>query len=345
MGTEFFWFYDVILIAILIGMVFLGVKRGFVRMLLSLVSVVIAFIASLIISDSVSSWVYESFVEQNLKTSITDTINDAIGENVVTQLTKVDMDKAIIGGKTVSSMDNTLKVDDAGKITLDLSSVDLSKTGIDKIDLTSIGFEKNTDYSAIKVGKVQIYEAAVKEHGLGNIILAQVISDKIMNSSLGNALKNIVKSIDEALPFIGLDENMLSQGDNTLLSDLVISLLKSGGNPGQSVLDNIVKPVVLIPMRTIIFIVLFVVISILLSFVIKATSLINKIPLIGTLNEFLGAVMGLVHGVVVIFVIVIILNMIIALTENTLIFLNESTIDKSFIFSWIYNFRFLDFLK
>ncbi|MBE6879595.1 MAG: CvpA family protein [Ruminococcaceae bacterium] len=345
MGTEFFWFYDVILIAVVIGMIFLGVKRGFVRMLLSLVSVAVAFVAALIISDSVSSWIYESFVEQNLKTSITDTVNDAIGENVVTQLTKVDMDKAIIGGKSVSSMDNTLKVDDAGKITIDLSSVDLSKTGIEKIDLTSLGFDKNTDYSSIKIGKVQIYEAAVKEHGLGNIILAQVISDRIMNTSFGNALKDIVKTIDNALPFIGLDENMLSQVDNTLLSDLVISLLRSGGNPGQSVLDNIVKPVVLIPMRTLIFIILFVIISILLSFVIKATSLINKIPLIGTLNEFLGAIMGLVHGVIVIFVIVIVLNMIITLTENSLIFLNESTIDKSFVFSWIYNFKFLDFLK
>ncbi len=345
MGTEFFWFYDVILIAIIIGMVFLGVKRGFVRMLLSLLSIAIAFVASLVISDVVSSWAYESFVEQNLKTTITDTINDAIGENVVTQLTQIDIDKTIIEGKPVSSVDNSLKVDDAGKITLDLSSVNLSKTGIDKIDLTGIGFDKNTDYANIKIGKVQVYESAVKEHGLGNIVLAQVIADRIMNTDIGKALQDIVKTIDETLPFLGLDEGMLTQTDNTLLSDLVISILKSAGNPGQSVLDNIVKPIVLIPMRTIVFIILFVVINILLSVVIKATSVINKIPLIGTLNEFLGGVMGLVHGVVVIFVVVIILNMIVTLTENTLIFLNESTIDKSFVFSWIYNFKFLDFLK
>ncbi len=345
MGTEFFWFYDVILIAIIIGMIFLGVKRGFVRMLLSLVSVAVAFVAALVISDGVSSWIYDSFVEQNLKASITDTINDAIGENVVTELTKVDMDKAIIGGRPIASMDNSLKVDDAGKITLDLSSVNLKMTGIDKIDLTGIGFDKNTDYANIKIGKVQVYETAVKEHGLGNIVLAQVLSDRIMNTPFGKTIEDIVKSIDEALPFLGLDENMLTQSDSTLLSDIVVSILKSAGNPGQSVLDNIVKPVVLIPMRTIIFIILFIVISILLSFVIKATSLINKIPLIGTLNEFLGAIMGLVHGVFIIFVVVIVLNMVITLTENTLIFLNESTIDKSFVFSWIYNFKFLDFLK
>ena len=137
MGTEFFWFYDVILIAIIIGTIFLGVKRGFVRMLLSLASIAIAFVAALVISDGVSSWIYESFVEQNLKASISDTINDAIGENVVTELTKVDMDKAIIAGKPLVSMDNSLKVDDAGKITLDLSSVNLTKTGIDKVDLAT----------------------------------------------------------------------------------------------------------------------------------------------------------------------------------------------------------------
>ena len=345
MGTEFFWFYDVILIAIIIGMIFLGVKRGFVRMLLSLVSVAAAFIGALIISDGVSSWIYSSFVEQNLKTSITDTINDAIGENAVVQLADVDMDKAIINGKSLASMKNSLKADDAGKITIDLSSVDLTNTGIDKIDLTAIGFDKNADYAAVEVGKVQIYESAVKEHGLGNIVLAQIISDRIMNTSFATTIGDVVTSIDETLPFLGLDENMLTQTDNTLLSDIVVSILKSAGNPGQSVLDNIVKPIVLIPMRTVIFIILFIVISILLSFVIKSTSLINKIPLIGTLNEFLGAIMGLVHGVVIVFVVVIILNMIIALTENSLIFLNEATIDKSFVFSWIYNFKFLDFLK
>ena len=345
MGTEFFWFYDVILVAIIVGMIFLGVKRGFVRMLLSLTSVAIAFVLSLVISGSISSWIYESFVEQNLKTSITDTVNDAIGENVVTQLTKIDMDKAIIAGSPIVAIEDKLKADDAGKITLDLSSVNLVYTGIDKIDLTGIGFDKNTDYSAIKVGKVQVYETSVKEYGLGNVVLAQVISDRIMNSTLGTAFKDIVKTIDESLPFLGLDENMLDQMDNTLLSDLVVSILQSGGNPGQSVLDNIVKPFVLIPMRTIIFIILFILISILLSFVIKATSLINKIPLIGKLNEFLGAIMGFVHGVIVVFVVVILLNMIIAITDNSLIFLNQSTIDNSFMFSWVYHFKFLDFLK
>lgn len=341
MGTEFSWFYDVMLVAIVIGMVFLGVKRGFVRMLLSLLSVAIAFVAALTVSGSVSSWVYESFVEQNLQTSITDTINDAVGENVVTQLAQIDMDKAVIGGMSLSSVNESLKVDDAGKITLDLSNIDLSETGIKDIDLTSIGFEQGIDYSSINIGKIQVYEATVKEQGLGNAILAQIVSEKIMSSSLGDAFKDVVKNVSEVLPFLGLNENI----DNSLLSDLVVSVIESGGNPGQSVLDNIVKPIVVIPMRTIIFLILFILISVLLSFIIKSTSLINKIPIIGTLNELLGGVMGLVQGVVIVFVVVIILNSIITLTENSLIFLNEATIDKSFAFSWIYHFNFLDFLK
>ena len=49
MGTEFFWFYDVILAAILIGMMFIGAKKGFVRMVLRLCAFAASFVIALMI--------------------------------------------------------------------------------------------------------------------------------------------------------------------------------------------------------------------------------------------------------------------------------------------------------
>ena len=54
MGTEFFWFYDVILAAILIGMMFIGAKKGFVRMVLRLCAFAASFVIALMISNGVS---------------------------------------------------------------------------------------------------------------------------------------------------------------------------------------------------------------------------------------------------------------------------------------------------
>ena len=101
----------------------------------------------------------------------------------------------------------------------------------------------------------------------------------------------------------------------------------------------------LVPLRTIIFVVLFILIFIILSILIKATSVINKLPLIGQLNSLLGGVAGLLQGLVIVFIVVIIAHMAAEPTNNTLIFLNDMTINKSFAFSKIYNFSFLDFLN
>ncbi len=343
MGTEFFWFYDVILAGILIGIVFLGVKRGFVRMLLSLLSVAIAFVAALVLSGYISTWIYDSFVEESLTTTITDTVNDAIGDNVLTELSKVDMDKAEIDKLPVSTFD--VKPDKAGKITLDLSTLDVSKTGLDKVDLSIFGLPKGADISELKLGTVQINGSEISEHGLADMILAKILCENIMNSPIATTISDVIDEINKAVPILNLDDEALEQTDNSLVTDIVIALINSAGNPGQSIVDNIIKPVILIPIRTIVFIILFVAASILLSVVIKATSLINKIPLIGSFNEFLGGALGFVEGVVIVFVVAILLRMAVSLSDNTLIFLNDMTIEKSFIFSYVYDFKFLDFLN
>ena len=124
MGTEFFWFYDFILAAILIGMMFIGAKKGFVRMVLSLCAFAASFVIALMISNSVSGWIYDSFISKPLEQTISTSINDALGDNVVTQIGKIDMEKAKINGKSIDSLE--LKADKAGKVTVNLGNVNLS---------------------------------------------------------------------------------------------------------------------------------------------------------------------------------------------------------------------------
>ena len=75
------------------------------------------------------------------------------------------------------------------------------------------------------------------------------------------------------------------------------------------------------------------------------TKIVNKIPLVGGLNQFLGGVFGLLQGVLSLFVIVIVVHLIVSATGNSLIFLNEMTISKSYVFSYVYNFEFLNFIS
>ncbi len=343
MGTDFFWFYDVILAAILIGMLFVGAKKGFVRMVLSLAAFVASFVVALLISDGVSTWVYDSFISQPLEQSISASINDTLGENVVTQLGKIDMDKAKINGKSLDSLD--LKPDKAGKVTVNLNNVNLSNTGISKVDLTSFGIDKSVDYSKINLGSVQLYESDIDKYGLENMLLTEVLSQNLKNSDVAESVNDIIAQVSEAVPALGLEGKTIDDIDSGLVNNVVVSVVESSGNPSKAILDNVAKPVILVPLRTVIFVVLFFLVFIILSIIIRATSVVNKLPVIGKLNSLLGGVLGLVQGLVIVFIVVIIAHMAVAISNNTLIFLNEMTINKSYAFSWVYNFSFLDFLN
>mgnify|MGYP000575709376 CR=1 FL=1 len=143
----------------------------------------------------------------------------------------------------------------------------------------------------------------------------------------------------------GTDGKTIDDIDGGLVNSVVVSVVESSGNPGKAILDNVAKPVILVPLRTVVFVILFFLALIILSIIIRATSVVNKLPVIGKLNSLLGGVLGLVQGLIIVFIVVIIAHMAVALSNNTLIFLNEMTINKSYAFSWVYNFSFLDFLN
>ena len=302
-----------------------------------------SFVIALMISNGVSGWIYDSFISKPLEQTISTSINDALGDNVVTQLGKIDMEKAKINGKSIDSLE--LKADKAGKVTVNLGNVNLSNTGISKVDLTSFGVDKNIDYSNINLGSVQIHESDIEKYGIENMILTEVLAQNIKNSEVADSVNEIIDKVGETVPALDLKRKTIEDIDSGTINSVVVSVVQSSGNPGKAVLDNVAKPVVLVPLRTIIFVVLFILIFIILSILIKATPVINKLPLIGQLNSLLGGVAGLLQGLVIVFIVVIIAHMAVELTNNTLIFLNDMTINKSFAFSKIYNFSFLDFLN
>ena len=192
---------------------------------------------------------------------------------------------------------------------------------------------------------MQIHESDIEKYGIENMILTEVLAQNIKNSEVADSVNKIIDKIGETVPALDLKGKTIDDIDGGTINSVVVSVVQSSGNPGKAVLDNVAKPVVLVPLRTIIFVVLFILIFIILSIVIKATSVINKLPLIGKLNSLLGGVAGLLQGLVIVFIVVIIAHMAVELTNNTLIFLNDMTINKSFAFSKIYNFSFLDFLN
>ena len=54
MGTSFFWFYDIVLLAVIAGVTFRSIKKGGVGVIISTVEIIAAFIAAFIGSRAIS---------------------------------------------------------------------------------------------------------------------------------------------------------------------------------------------------------------------------------------------------------------------------------------------------
>lgn len=82
--------------------------------------------------------------------------------------------------------------------------MNLSNTGISKVDLTSFGVDKNIDYSNINLGSVQIYESDIEKYGIENMILTEVLAQNIKNSAIADSVNEIIDKVGETVPALDL---------------------------------------------------------------------------------------------------------------------------------------------
>lgn len=345
MGTQFFWIFDIAIAAILAAFIFNGVKKGFVAAVAGAVSLVLAFIVTLPLSGFISDIIYENLIRDAVADEINNQISSVIDGTLIAEIKSVDMGKAKINGRALSSFD--IQTDSSGKYTLDLSNLDLTETGIDNVDLGVFGITDETvNYSSVNLGTVILTSNDIETYGTETMVLASVLSDNISNGTAFGSIATAVEEMAETVPILmsGVSDSVTS-GDKSVINDIVLSILNTETDDfARAITDDMVKPVLLVPMRALIFVVLFVIIIIILNAITKLLTFINKIPLIGNVNKVLGAVAGAAEAVIVIFLVCIFIQVIVVLSGNELIFLNTMTIDETFVFKKIYYFEFLDFL-
>lgn len=345
MGTSFFWFYDIVLLAVVAGVTFRSIKKGGVGVIISTVAVIIAFIAAFIGSNAISDAVYKNYIEEPLLNYIDDTIDNALGDNSINELEKIDMSKAVVGGQFLGNM--KFEPDSSGIITIDLSDIDLTETGMQNADLSVFGINEDFDYSLVKVGNVEITENELESHGIESIVLARVLTTNLESGKLFTAFQDVGAKISEAIPLIFDDyDEEIAQGNSDIIYNLILSVTNAGyGNHGKAILADIIDPIVIVPLRIVLFLVIFTVVAIALEALANASKIINRIPLISSANEVLGGILGLVKSAIIIFVICIGIEFLISVTGDSLVFINTGTIQETIFFKHIYNLDLINLLK
>lgn len=345
MGTELFWFFDLAVIALLIIFLYKGFRKGFVSILIGFVAMVVAFVIALPISGAIADGIYDNVVKNAVSDEINSKLESVLSNSVVSDLKKVDMKKAKINGKELSSV--TFTPNNMGIVTLDLTKLDLSETGIDNADLSAFGIDdKTVNYSSVNLGSVEITATERENYGIEKMILASVLTDNFLKGEAFSAINEALDKMSDHLPsFMSDIADSVSSGDKEMIHKVMLCAINTDtGSFSEAITDSMVKPVLLVPMRALIFLVLFVIILLILSLAAKMLKGINHIPLVGGINKLLGAVAGFVQGAVVIFLVCIFVQVVISLSGNELIFLNTMTIDKTFFFQKVYYFDFINFM-
>ncbi len=343
MGTQFAIVYDLAVAAILIGMLFSGMKRGFASAVVGLVAVVAAFVCAMSFSAPITNVIYERYVEDSLKKSVNIAINEVMGTLTLDGIENVDYSAITVNGVHVDSIRPNYS--GTNKALLDLTVVDLSKTGLSDVDLSKFGITADTDFSAMSGKTAEFTMTDINRYGLGEMIVAQVIAVNMQNSELYRTLITFTDSVGEAVPaYFGSMSEQISKGSVDPLRSIVLVMQSAHLNVRDAVIEGIVKPCFNVTVKTIVFAVIFFAVLIVLTLVAKFLQFVNKIPLIGGLNAALGGVIGIVQGLITVCISCLLVRAIAVMSGGNIIFFNNAVIDSTTVFKYFYEFEFLNFI-
>ncbi len=344
MGSQFAIVFDAVVIVILAVMIFSGARRGFVSTVIGMAAVVVAFFCAMTFSAPLSEWTYKSVVEKPVSEAVSDAMDKSMGSVTLSGLSKMEFSKIEISGTPVTE----IVPDYAGtdKAVFDLSSVDFTGTGLENADLSKFGFDGTEDLSAMNGKNVEFTMSEINTHGLGRLVTAQVIAVKLQGTPLFSEITDYTSAVGKAIPAIfGGTSEKIRNGEIDALRTLVLNMLNTSASIKDTVVDQMIRPVFTIIAQTLYFAGIFIVVSLVLGLIAAVTKLVNKIPVIGGVNGFLGGCAGLVKGLLTVFIVCILVRLVVSLTGGSVVLFNDAAIDSTYIFRFFYNFDFLNFLS
>lgn len=343
MGEEFAFIFDIIIIALLVGLTFAGAKKGFAKVVLEMGAVIIALFCAVTFSEPIAGQIYTSFVKQpaeELLDSNAEKFDEFLNVDYFSA-GELDFDKVKIDGNYAVSFEPDYAGTNSAVIDLSNKKVDLSETGLENVDLAFFGIEKGSDLSAVSIKTVEFTMNDVKKYGVGTLVAAQYIASSSVKCGAAEPLGDLLSELGKYLP-----TDFVSGTSGVTVSamrGIVLAMLETKSTAKSAIMDGIIEPNCTIIIRTILFIIIFALAMIILSLIIKLAGLLNKVPVIGKANAFMGGVAGLCEGAAIVLIICVLTRFIVSLCGSNIILFNETAIESTFLFKHIYNMNFISF--
>lgn len=342
MGKEFSFAFDIAVIAIPAVFAFVGLKRGFAKVVLGLVSTLVAFACAMALSGPIANAVYSNHIEKPIEEQIDKVAKDKFSDLKFGNISEIDFEKVKINGVLAGD----IELDYAGtrKTAVDLSKLDLGDTGVTKDDFRKIGIIDETDLTKLNAKTAEFTMDDVEKYGLGKLAVSHYIAVNLIQLPIMKDFNSITEKVGKYLPG-GFGGSSSENKGVSALRTIALNMFETKYSFKDAVMNGIVKPNSTLLIRTVAFAVIFLVVNLVLRIVTSAAKLVSKIPVIGKVNSLLGFILGLAEGIIAVFVVCLGIRLVVSLTGANMILFNQTSIDATFLFKWFYNFDFLNFIK
>jgi hypothetical protein len=343
MGTQFFWFFDILIVAILLGVTYKCVRAGFVAGITNFLGTLLGFAIALGVSGPAASQIYDTFVSPGVVENITYLQRADVAESnagvAFETLRKADMSQALVNDVPMAEFLRANPATEGEILKLNLNGVDLSQTGIADGNLDFFGVDAQFDFIFVNVGSIDLTAAERAQHSIEDIILARTVSYAISHRA-SEKHSILTSNLFDTLPGV----SRASHGTTDVVAKLLLEIIHNDATDLATVIEtNMVRPMTVLPLRLLVFAVAFALVSIGISAICNGLHFVDYIPLVGRINSILGGVLGVLFSTVIIFMVVVAVGVVIALTEDNIIFINSMTVEQTYIFRHIYSIGFLRF--
>ncbi|MDR0822129.1 MAG: CvpA family protein [Oscillospiraceae bacterium] len=328
MGENLHWFYDLIIVGVVLASMFSGYKKGFAGIVLSLTAMVAAVLSAVLLSGSVANFVYKNFLEGAIEDRISKVVKESVGElpnlSSYKGLSYVDTENIIIGQRKLADIEP--EIDSTGKAILDLSNVNLSYTGIDRADLSAFGLSKaGLDLAHLDLGKVEITASELAGVDRGELFLTKILDEMTTSGSGESPLGKVADK------FSGM-----YSGD---MSRIIRVLMNSGETDTETAFRNeIIRPTVMRGLTVVCFLLIYgIVFGVASSVCGKVAGAVRHVPVVGSLNSLGGALLGFVKAIIIILFIGIAVRLIVSATDDSGLFFNSTVINDTTVFKQVYD--------
>ena len=203
-----------------------------------------------------------------------------------------------------------------------------AKDGFAKAFVQTVGMVVSVA-AALYVSRVcasLIYTTAIQP-GLISTIESS-IENAVDTESVIDGLKSAIETIPALsavfFDFSGVEASL--DGAVNLESGKIASVVES----------SVIRPVVEPLLQTVIFIAALIILMLVVTLLAKGSKAFNRVPVIGGINSFLGALMGIINGGVLLCAAAAVISLIISAKGDSE-YLSADIISNTYLFKWIYN--------